>query len=675
MITVETIVDGLEAHYEHEVLRIQAWGPNALRVRITRAGHTALDHGALSVPPTPTDPATGRSTPPPSPSITIHEDGVGATLSHGRIGATLTTDIGAGIPRLHLTITRDGETLLEEQPEHFLWPGAHGFYPTGGMTQTHQVFASTPDERFYGLGQSTHGFLNHKGLVIDLVQRNGVVSIPFVLSNRGYGFLWNNPAVGRVEFASHQTRWISDDSQAIDYWVCLGDTPADILDAYTAATGRAPVLPEWASGFWQSKLRYTSQEELLDVAREYQRRSLPLSVIVSDFFHWTAMGDYRFDPAEFPDPAAMVKELAAMGTKLMVSVWPTIAKTSQNYEEMRQKGYLIATDQGLEFHQQIQDKGMSCAMPNAFYDATNPEARRYLWDKLKAGYHDLGIDVFWLDADEPEVVPCQPANLRFYAGKGAEVFNAYPRDHAKGVAEGLAAAGTPHTVLLSRSAWAGQAQYGTAVWSGDIAPTWQALKEQIPAGLSIGIAGIPWWTSDIGGFHGGDPTDPAYQELFIRWFQYGTFCPLFRLHGHREPREAVGSVNTGGPNEVWSYGEVAYEVAAAHIHLREKLRPYIQGLMEEAARSGLPPMRPLFIDFPQDQACWADREQFMFGPNLLVCPVTAPGVTSLEVYLPAGRRWRDIATGTTYEGGQSVEVPAPLERIPLFLREGADIPL
>ncbi|WP_165218084.1 TIM-barrel domain-containing protein [Schaalia sp. ZJ1691] len=653
---------GFEVRHEHQLMRVETWGPDALRVRISRHSLDKADHGALIDTPDPI-PATVTHTP-----DTIH-------MVAGDIAVDVRVDAGAGNPRLLTRFLRHDSVVLEEAPEHFWWPGAHGIYPGFGGTEVHQVFASTPDEQLFGLGQHSHGHLDHKGLVLDLVQRNGEVSIPFTLSNKGYGLLWNNPAVGRVEFAKDFTRWVGHGTDLIDYWVCFGDSPAQILSRYADAVGHAPVLPHWATGFWQSRLRYMSQDEILEVARKYHELDLPLSVIVSDFIHWPAMGDFRFDEVEYPDPAAMIRELDSMGTRLMVSVWPTVSTLSENYEEFQRNGYLVGCENGVEFHQKFKDKGMTTAMPMAFYDATNPHARAYLWDLIQRNYHDLGVRVFWLDACEPELNPGHPNNLSYYAGSGLAVNNTYPRDNAKGFYEGMQKSGTPETVLLCRSAWAGQARYGAAVWSGDIAPTWEALRTQVTAGQSIAVSGIPWWTSDIGGFHGGDPTDPDYQELFIRWFEFGTFCPLFRLHGHREPREAEGSVSPGGPNEIWSYGEQAFEIAADHIRLREKLRPYIDDLMREASEQGIPPMRPLFLNYPGDPQAWNTPMEFLLGSDLLVCPVLEAGTTSLEVYFPAGDSWRDLATGLIYEGGDRATVDAPLERIPTFVREGATIGL
>jgi len=654
----------LEVRHRHEVIRIQPWGADSVRVRAAQYRIPADSVGALddAAPPD----GDGKT------QITMERSR--ASLVNGRLRVDIDFDLNASYPEPLITFRGpEGRELLAESREHFWLPGARVFAGNrSGAYEIHQQFAAYDGERLYGLGQRTHGRLNLKGLALDLVQRNGEVSIPFVLSDRGYGLLWNVPAVGRVEFAENATRWQAGQAREIDYWLTAAPTPAGILARYADVTGHAPELPAWASGFWQSKLRYRTQDELLAVAREYQRRGLPLAVIVADFFHWSAMGDYRFDAREWPDPDAMVAELREMGVELMVSIWPTVSPLSENYREFHEGGLLVGADQGVEFQQTIADKGMGAPMPVAFYDPTNPRTRDFVWDLVKKNYLDRGIGVFWLDASEPELNPAHPANLSLYAGPGAEVAGIYPRDNARLFADGMAAAGKEQTVFLSRSAWAGSQRFGAAVWSGDIPATWESLRRQVRAGLSIAISGIPWWTTDIGGFHGGDPGDPAYQELFVRWFQYGVFCPLFRLHGDRQPRVPTGYAMTGGPNEVWSYGP-AYDRIVTALRLRERLRPYIHQQMRVAARDGVPPMRPLWVDFPRDQEAWRTEDAFLFGPDLLIAPVLEPAARVREVYLPAGRAWVEAGTGDSHDGGAIARVSLSLDRIPVFVGAGAEV--
>jgi alpha-D-xyloside xylohydrolase len=569
----------------------------------------------------------------------------------------------------------DGSELLAERDAHFWWPGPRPRTPLGnGYHRIEQNFAAYDGERLYGLGQHQHGRFDQKGSVIELAQRNSEVSIPFLLSDRGYGLLWNNPAVGRVELAVNGTRWVADSARQLDYWITAG-SPADILRHYADATGHTPMLPEWAAGFWQCKLRYRTQEELLEVAREYHRRGVPLAVIVCDFFHWTHLGDWKFDPAEWPDPAAAVKELASYGTRLMVSVWPSVSPLSENHAEMERLGLLIGTEFGPAAHADWPDKGIDSTVQVAFYDATNPRAREYVWAKLRDNYLAHGIELWWADACEPEVKRTHHANLRYHAGPGTEVANLYPRENARMFHEGMLAEGRTEVVTLSRSAWAGSQRYGTALWSGDIFTTFESLRAQIAAGLNTAISGIPWWNTDIGGFHGGDPDSPAYRELIIRWFQFGALSPIMRIHGAREPISAFGPAMTGGPNEIWSYGEEAETIFTAYLALRERLRPYVLEAMREAEVSGLPPLRPLFVEFPDDQAAWDVADAYLFGADLLVAPVLVAGATSRSVYLPAGATWTDAWTGDVHAGGRSVVVEAPLERIPLFRRDGRELPI
>ena len=639
----------------HEVVRIEAWGPDSLRVRAA-LDHFIEDHGALAERPV--------------AQATVKVVGSEASITVGAITAEVDAE-----GQVRFVRTETGEELLAEQPIHFWWPGPRNFTSRGnGYQRLEQCFAAYEGERLFGLGQHTHGRLDQKGLVVDLVQRNAEVSVPFVVSSRGYGLLWNNPAVGRVELGAGATRWVSDSARQIDYWVTAG-TPAQIASRYAGVTGHAPLLPEWAAGFWQSKLRYRTQDELVEVAREYQRRNLPVSVIVCDFFHWTQLGDWRFEPSEWPDPQAMVDELSAMGIRLMVSVWPSVRPLSANYQPMLDAGYLIASEAGPPHHADWPDRGSTVRLPVSFYDSSNPDARHYLWEQLRANYYRYGIKVFWLDACEPEIKPGHVDNLRLAAGPGAEVLNRYPTDHARAVYEGMHSVGETEVVSLIRSAWAGSQRWGAALWSGDIPATFESLAAQVRAGLNVGLSGIPWWTTDIGGFHGGDPDSPAYRELIVRWFQYGVWCPLFRLHGDRLPRRPLSQAMSGGPNEVWSYGEDVYEILTGVLRLRQRIKPYVLEQMAVASREGVPPMRPLWFDFPLDPEAWAVDDEFCFGPRVLIAPVTELGARSRRVYLPDGASWTDPWTEETVEGGRWVDASAPLERIPVYLRDGAQLPL
>jgi alpha-D-xyloside xylohydrolase len=657
MSSFTVLPDGLEWRAKHEVLRIRAWR-GGVRVQ---AGLEKLSDdlpGALLD----ANSSDGGAS---AASVSAEVGDSGGHFEHAGIHVSV-TDAG------EVSFTRAGEDapFLTEQAAHFWWPGARLFSATGnGYHRLEQRFAPRDTEQFYGLGQHTHGLFDQKGTVVDLLQRNGEVTIPFVLSSEGYGLLWNSPAIGRVELGRTGTRWVADSARQIDYWVTSGK-PAEILSAYADATGNTPAYPEWASGFWQSKLRYKTQDELMTVAREYQKRGLPLSVIVCDFFHGTHIGDFRLDPAEWPDPQGMVDELTGMGVKLMMSVWPSVTAVSNNFNEMLEEGYFVRNERGVAVGVMSRDKGVENRTYMQFYDPTNPAARDFVWGQIKEGYFDYGVRIFWLDASEPEMQPAAPDNLLYHAGPGLEVGNMYPRENARMVWDGMKAAGETEILSLNRSAWAGSQRYGAAVWSGDIKADFASLAQQIRAGLSMAISGIPWWTTDIGGFQGGDPGDEEFRELMVRWFQFGVFCPITRLHGDREPRTEPGPLMTGGPNEVWSFGEPTYEILIDQLRLRETLRPYVHEQMAAVSETGVPMMRPLFVDYPEDAAAWGVDDEYLFGPELLVAPILALGARERSVVFPAGADWRDVWTDETHQGGTSAIIAAPLDRIPVFERVG-----
>ena len=425
------------------------------------------------------------------------------------------------------------------------------------------------------------------------------------------------------------------------------------------------MMPDYGMGFWQCKLRYQTQEEILSVARRSKEENIPLDVIVVDFFHWPHQGDWDFDSLYWPDPKAMVEELKAMGVTLMVSIWPTVDTESVNYQAMREQGLLVRTEYG---------RNTSVLAGAAVVDVTNPESRRFFWDVIKKNYYEKGIHLFWLDEAEPEMTGYEYKHYRYAAGADVEVGNQYPREYARMAYEGMTAEGQQNVVNLIRCAWAGSQRYGALVWSGDIDSSFKSLRNQLRAGLNMGLAGIPWWTTDIGGFHGGDIRKDSFKEILVRWFAFGCFCPVMRLHGFRAPfQEPLGTTGggkqiSGAENEIWSYGEDVFAICKKYIALRERLRPYITRLMQDAHEKGTPVMRPLFYDFPKDPACWDIDDEYMFGPDILVAPVLYEGVRERAVYLPEGT-WTNINDGTVHEGGRTITAPAPYDAIPVFTRK------
>jgi alpha-D-xyloside xylohydrolase len=643
-----------------EHVRIEAWGQDSLRVRATVSG--AIRDSLVNV-----------LLPPKETHVDITIDEREATIRNGTILARVSS---TGLIRF-FDAQRGVELLAEVPPGHATRVPPRLFKAThGALFHVEARFHAYDDERFYGLGQHQHGLLDQKGCTIDLIQRNTEITIPFLVSSRGYGFLWHNPSVGRVELGQNGTRWVADATPQLDYWITAGNTPATIMEHYADATGYPSEFPEWASGFWQCKLRYRSQDEVLAVVREHKRRGLPLSVIVIDFFHWTLQGDWRFDPELWPDPTAMARELNEMGVRVMVSIWPTVNPLSENFGTLRQRGLLVRTERGNGTVMQFIDNRPEGLVSLYYYDATNPEARDFIWEQVHEHYYQQGIKTFWLDVCEPEMSPMEPDNVRFFLGNGAEVGNSYPLLHERGFYEHMQAAGETQILNLCRSAWAGSQRYGVLAWSGDISSTFEALRVQVRAGLNMAMSGIPWWTTDIGGFYGADSASSTFRELIVRWFQYSTFCPVLRLHGYRNPESnSAMMIQTGGPNEVWSFGAEAYAIISELLALRERLRPYVMEQMQLAHERGIPPMRPLFFDFPNDETASKVDDQYLFGPNLLVAPVLYEGARSRKVYLPAGTTWTDAWTGEVFQGGCSFMAEAPLSRIPLYLKASAQLPI
>ena len=535
-------------------------------------------------------------------------------------------------------------------------------------------FEAYDDEMIFGMGQYQDRQLNKKGSVLELCHRNCQASVPFFVSSRGYGFLWNNPAIGTATFGNNRTEWIARSTKKLDYFITCGDTPAEIEYNYTSAVGRTPMMPEYGMGYWQCKLRYRTQDELMAVARKHKAMGLPLDAIVVDFFHWTRQGDFKFEPLDWPDPDAMVKELKEMGVETVVSVWPTIDERSENYGHMADHGYLMRTDRGNEIS--------TWMGATVYFDATHPGAQKFVWERCKENYYKKGIRCFWLDEAEPEC-GYEFDNYRYWAGPALQTSNLYPLGYAKGFYDGLREAGETEIMSLTRCAWVGSQKYAVLAWSGDIYSSFRTMREQLQAGLSMQMAGIPWWTSDIGGFMGGDISDPAFKELLVRWFAWGCFNPVFRMHGERSPwyereqefRNGVRQLTSGQDNEVWSFGEENTPILCKYLFIRERIRPYVRQLMKDAHETGAPVMRPLFYDFPKDKQAWQTEDCYMFGPDMLVAPVMEAGVTERSIYLPVGATWKDAYTGKVYEGGQTVTVPAPIDVIPVMLRDGKDYPI
>lgn len=718
----------------------------------------------------------------------------------------------------------DGTLFLTEKED-----GGRSFMPVMAMGEKgytiRQQFESYPDEAIYGLGANQTSFMNLKGKDADLFQYNTLAVVPFIISNRNYGILWDNnsrtkygdirdwnelsslklydsqgaengltatyadrktgkqvfttrnereisyqfipdlagfpegfnPGEGKVTWegafetdttgvfkfmfnsagyarlwidsrllfdrwrqcwnasASYFTlnleqgrryplkiEWIPDGGESyialryltpldddeqqrisfwsevadqIDYYFISGENMDEVISGYRTVTGKAPVMPEWAMGFWQSRQRYTNQEELLDVAREYRKRNIPFDNIVLDWQYWPAdkWGDHQFDVTRFPDPDGMIRTLHDdLNARIMISVWPKYYVGTENYEAMKSKGYLYMRNVEMERRDWI-------GYLSTFYDAFNADARTAFWNQINIALYSRGIDAWWLDATEPDITSNLPMEERkammnpTALGSADRYFNAYSLVQAQGVYEGQRATDPENRVfILTRSAFAGLQRYSAANWSGDIAARWHDMAAQIPCGLNMSMSGIPWWTMDIGGFsvesryHNPSPADlDEWRELMTRWHQYGAFVPLFRSHGEFPFREIY---NTAPDNHI------AYKTMIEYNRLRYRLMPYIYSLAGQAWLNDYTIMRGLTMDFSLDTEVFDIADQYMFGPSLMVNPVTEYKARSRNVYLPSAYGWYDVRTGRHYAGGTVIEADAPYEWMPLFAREGSLIP-
>ena len=622
-----------------ETLVIEPWGRDGLRVRVTPLPETINRQWAL--------------TEHVDTLAHIEISDTAATIRNGKISARI-RDIYTQKGHLEFFKWADKTPIpiLREYDYrvHAHNPGTRRFKSVGdGLFECELHFEAQNGERLYGMGENATGRLNLKGCVIDLYQRHVKAVVPFVVSSQGYGFLWNNPSLGRAEFGNNMTRWISYGSKQIDYYITAGDSYANLMENYTDVTGHAPEFPWWASGFWQCKLRYKTQEELLNVAREFKRRDLPLSVLVIDFRHWDITGNWKLDPRFWPDPEAMVGELDGMGVRIMISPWTLVDEKSENFAYMKEHGMFTGSIGGRK--DTVDFDG-----PKYQYDPTNPEAARFLWSKWKENYFDIGIRTFWLDpCDEFHGIQ-EYDQVLFHIGSARETHAYFPVAHQKNIYEGLIAAGEKEVVTICRNAWAGSQRYGACPAPHDILSSFEHLEEYMKVGLNVAMSGIPWWSCDIGGFITHDNSSPRFHELMVRWYQYAVFTPVFRTHGNRPN------------NEPWNIGGDSYRHIRAAILLRERLRPYVMAQMKLASEEGLPPMRPVFFDFEDDPKAGEVEDQFLFGPDLLVAPVTRFEARSREVYLPIRTEWTCAWTGERLPGGQVVEADAPIERIPVYVR-------
>ncbi|WP_380785367.1 TIM-barrel domain-containing protein [Sphingomonas sp. R86521] len=662
------------------VVSIEPYAPNIVRVTI------ALDRALADAPP-----------------------GDGPNAKPDATGWTHRSDIGGDVfasAALSLTVAAQPWPKAPSQMERYFVPslppvslsikardGREIARMTGWELAPHTVngektfrvgasFAVQPDEHYYGLGQNQEGMLDLKGRTIDCrhnydAPAGETVCVPFMVTNKGYGIVWDNPSATIVSPGLHNaTHWQSNVGERVSFFVITGDTTDDIYSGYARLTGATPLPPKAAFGLIQSKARYETQAELLAVAQGYRKRGLPLDVMVLDWFYWSRMGQLDIDHSYFPDPKAMNAVLKSMGMHSIISVWPRFERESRYYDMLGAKGWLLHDKDGSV----VDGLPIRSDRAGALLDSTNPDARAWYWDRLRDNIASQGFDWFWLDETEPDLVP---DGHFFSIGSGDRYHNLYPLVHTTGVAEGSARDRPDfRNLILSRAAYLGTQRNGALFWSSDVQSTWEALRRQVPAGLGFTATGMAYWSSDTGGWQWPNGPkavhpvliDPAgatamapsyadYPELFTRWFAYNSFTPTLRIHGQR-PGTAI-----------WEYGAAAEPVLTKFLKLRYALTPYIYSLGRQTYETGRPFMRALFMDFPNDPKVAEMGDEYMFGPAFLVAPVVEQGATSRKVYLPAGADWYDYWTDKHFTGGQTIDVAAPIDQIPLFVRAGSIVPI
>ena len=578
--------------------------------------------------------------------------------------------------------TLGGALLLREVPTDSL------FTPTSDVGKpayiVQQRFGLSTAEALYGLGQFQDGVMNWRNHRVKLRQANQFIANPFLVSTAGYGILWDNYSTTTFRDNARGASFSSEIGDCIDYYFVYAHDADGVVAGYRALTGRAPMFGKWVFGFWQCRERYKSQDELLGVVEKYRALRVPLDNIVQDWQYWGTDNNYwnstEFGNPAFPQPRVMVEKVHGLNAHLMISVWPSFGEKTAIHQELKQANLLY------KFKNWPPDGGVRV------YDAFDPKARDVYWRYMNKNLFSLGIDAWWLDASEPEQFDREGAldSAQTALGSFKRMRNAFPLQHTKGVYEHQRAASADKRVfILTRSAFAGQQRYGAAVWSGDIHGSWDVLRKQIAGGLNFSLAGIPYWTTDIGGFFTGKTyplgvADPAFQELYVRWFQFGAFSPLFRSHGTDTPREIY---------QFGAKGDWAYDAQAKFVALRYRLLPYIYSQAWRVTAQGYTLMRGLAMDFAQDPKVYDIDNEYMFGQNLLVNPVTTAQYTqknadatqkgtadfstvkSQALYLPRSAGWYDFWTGERTPGGQTVTRPTPIDLMPLYVRAGAILPL
>lgn len=551
-------------------------------------------------------------------------------------------------------LNNEGELILKEGNRTF----TNAKICDEDVVSIQQDFKWVDGEAFYGLGQFQNGIMNWRGSKIELYQQNKVAVSPMLVSTNGYGILWDNYSYTIFNDTDEGSYIWSEVADGINYYFIYGPEIDQVIGGYRTLTGKAPMFGKWAFGYIQSKERYKTQKELLRIVKKYRDQNIPLDIIVQDWKYWKKgqWGQKSFDEQRFPVPQKMIRQLHDdYNVHIMISVWPSMDPSSPDYQEMAKNPGFLYRDDG---------------KPD-IYDAFNEKARKLYWEQAYNGLFSKGIDAWWCDATEPELENFFRDQMKPSIGTGARYMNAYSLMQSKGIYEHQRSATSDKRVMnLTRSSFSGQQKYAAITWSGDIKASWRVFRRQITAGLNFCMSGIPYWTTDIGAFftklYPGGCKNNNYKELYLRWFQWAVFCPLFRSHG------------TDTPREVWQFGEpgsLFFEALVKAIHLRYRLIPYIYSVAWMVTNKNYTMMRGLAFDFRGDLNVNEIKDQFMFGPSIMVNPVIKSKANKRKIYLPEPAQWYDFWTGKIYDSGQTIETLTPKDIIPLFIKAGSIIPM
>jgi len=622
---------------------------------------------------------------------------------------SVSVDTGTGIVSY---FSKDGKSLLAEKSGmQFI-----DFDDAGTKTyQVYQPFVLDKEEAIYGLGQLQNGKMIQRNMTKNLIQGNVEDVSPFFQSTKGYGVFWDNYSPTLFTDNEVETSFRSEVGDCVDYYFMYGKNADGVIAQVRSLTGQAPMFPLWTYGYWQSKERYKSQKEVVDVVRKYRELGIPLDGIIQDWQYWGH--NYLWNAMDFQNPTfnhpqKMIEDVHAMNAHMAISIWSSFGPMTKPYRELDKKGMLFNFTTWPQSGLESWPPNMEYPSGVRVYDAYNPEARDIYWQYLNDGIFKLGMDAWWMDSTEPDHLDWKPEDMdtKTYLGSFRKVRNAYPLMTVGGVYDHQRAVTSDKRVfILTRSGFLGQQRYGANVWSGDVASTWESFRNQIPAGLNFSLCGMPHWNSDIGGFFAGHynkswnddsaSKNPLYQELYVRWLQFGTFNPMMRSHGTDVYREIY---------KFGKKGEPVYDAIEKMIGLRYSLLPYIYSTSWEVSNRQSSFMRALMMDFVDDRKVWDINDEYMFGKSILVAPIVHAQYTpeavvkvseeegwnrdgakktktdaavdfietkSINIYLPAGTLWYDFWTNEKHEGGKEITKETTLDVIPLYVKAGSIIPV